>query len=127
MTQSRNRSIAQSLRVYLVTDRHRTRGRPLGAVVEQALRGGVEAVQLRERELDTRSLLELACELRAITKRHDAMFLINDRIDLALACGADGVHLPGNSFSVADARVLLGPDRLIGVSAHRPEEVAAAA
>ena len=95
--------------------------------VERAVRGGVRAVQLRERDLDTRTLFELACQLRVASERYDAVLFINDRIDVALACGADGVHLPSNSFSVTDARALLGPDRLIGVSTHRPDEVAAAA
>jgi len=115
------------LSLYLITDRRQTRGRPLVQTVERAVRGGVRAVQLRERDLDTRTLFELACQLRVASERYDAVLFINDRIDVALACGADGVHLPSNSFSVTDARALLGPDRLIGVSTHRPDEVAAAA
>ena len=113
--------------VYLVTDRRQTGGRDLEPVVEAALRGGVRAVQLRERDLSTRDLLALATRLRALTSRHGALLLVNDRIDVALACGADGVHLPASSFAVRDARALLGPRRLIGVSTHHPNEVAAAA
>jgi thiamine-phosphate pyrophosphorylase len=113
------------LRVYLVTDRRQTNGRPLIDVVEQALQGGVRAVQLRERDLDTRSLLHLAHGLRVLTHRYGALLLVNDRIDIALASGADGIHLPAESFGVKDARTL-GPDLLIGVSTHRPDEVAAA-
>jgi len=113
--------------VYLVTDRTQTRGRPLLEVVEAALRGGVGAVQLRERDLSARELLELAARLRELTTRHGAALLVNDRIDVALACGADGVHLPANSFTVRDARALLGPQRLIGVSTHHTDEVAVAA
>ena len=113
--------------VYLVTDRAQTNGRPLLDVVTAALRGGVGAVQLRERGLETRALLELAIALRQATRAAGAALLINDRIDVALACDADGVHLPGHSFAVADARALLGPRRLIGVSTHHPDEVAAAA
>jgi thiamine-phosphate pyrophosphorylase len=115
------------LRVYLVTDRRQTRGRPLAALIGQALRGGIGAVQLREHDLETGALLELARELRALTARHQALLLINDRIDVALACQADGVHLPADSFAIEDARTLLGPERLIGVSTHHPREVAAAA
>ena len=111
--------------VYLVTDRAQTAGRPLLEVVAAALRGGVGAVQLRERDLATRELLALAVELRALTRAAGAALLINDRIDVALACEADGVHLPGRSFAVAEARALLG-DRLIGVSTHAAGEVAAA-
>jgi thiamine-phosphate pyrophosphorylase len=113
--------------VYLVTDRTQTNGRPLLDVVAAALQGGIRAVQLRERDLTTRELLGLARALRDLTRRHGAALLINDRADIALACDADGVHLPGHSFAVADARALLGPQRLIGVSTHAPAEVAAAA
>jgi thiamine-phosphate pyrophosphorylase len=113
--------------VHLVTDRAQTNGRPLLDVVTAALRGGVGAVQLRERDLETRALLELAVALRQATRAAGAALLINDRIDVALACDADGVHLPGQSFTVADARALLGPRRLIGVSTHHPDEVASAA
>jgi thiamine-phosphate pyrophosphorylase len=95
-------------------------------VVEAALKGGVRLVQLREKDLPTRDLVALATDLRTITKRYDAALLINDRIDVAIAVGADGVHLPASSFSVEDARNLLGPNRIIGVSTHSPEEAAAA-
>jgi thiamine-phosphate pyrophosphorylase len=115
------------LRLYLVTDRRQTRGRELVEVVEAALAGGVGAVQLREPDLAARELVELAARLRDATRRHDALLLINDRADVALACGADGVHLPGRSFAVADARALLGPERLVAVSTHRVDEVRAAA
>jgi len=114
-------------RVYLVTDRAQTDGRPLTDVIAAALQGGIRAVQLRERDLPTRELLALAERLRAVTRAAGAALLINDRIDVALACDADGVHLPAASFAIADARALLGPQRLIGVSTHTPDEVAAAA
>ena len=113
--------------VYLVTDRTQTNGRPLLEVVTAALHGGVGAVQLRERGLTTRELLALATDLRDATRAAGAALLINDRVDVALACDADGVHLPGHSFTVGEARALLGPRRLIGVSTHHPYEVAAAA
>ena len=110
-------------RLYLVTDRTRTGGRPLPDVVEAAVCGGVDAVQLREKDLPGGALFELARELRSRCTRHGARLLINDRIDVALAVGADGVHLPVASFSPADARALLGPDRLVGVSTHSIEQV----
>ena len=117
----------RDLAIYLITDRTQTNGRDLIEVVAAACRGGVRAVQLRERDLDTRSLLALARALRETTREHGALLLINDRVDVALACGADGVHLPANSFRVADARQLLGAERLIGVSTHSVAEAARAA
>ena len=113
--------------LYLVTDRTRTRGRPLIDVVEAALRGGVDAVQLREKELPVTGLLALACELRDLCRRYGARLLINDRVDVALAAGAGGAHLPVNSFTPADARRLLGPQALIGASAHSLAEARTAA
>jgi thiamine-phosphate pyrophosphorylase len=113
--------------VYLVTERRQTNGRALLDVVAAALDGGIRAVQLRERDLSTRELLALSERLRALTQRYAAALLINDRVDVALACAADGVHLPADSFAVADARALLGAQRLIGVSTHAPAEIATAA
>jgi thiamine-phosphate pyrophosphorylase len=112
--------------LYLVTDRRQTAGRPLLAVLQEALEAGVTAVQLRERDLPTRELLDLAQALRELTRRYGARLLINDRIDLALAVGADGVHLRADSLPVAAARRLLGPARLIGQSAHTVEDVSRA-
>jgi len=84
------------------------------------------ALQLREKDLEGGKLVELARELRVICDRHRARLLVNDRLDVAIASRADGVHLPANSFAVADARALIGHDRLVGVSTHEPAEVIAA-
>jgi thiamine-phosphate pyrophosphorylase len=105
-------------RLYLVTDRHATRGRPLVEVVAAAVRNGVDGVQLREKDLDGGALYRLGCKLREVCHAGGAELLINDRIDVALACGADGVHLPVNSFTPGDARALLGAGKRIGCSAH---------
>lgn len=113
-------------RLYLATDRARTAGRPLLQVVEAALQGGVDAVQLREKDLSTAALCDLASRLRALTRRYGARLLINDRIDVALAVGADGIHLPVNSFAASDARRVLGAQALIGVSTHSLEQAEAA-
>jgi len=113
--------------VYLVTDRGQTNGRPLLDVVAAALDGGIRAVQLRERDLPARRLFELATHMRALTTYAGAALLINERVDVALACAADGVQLPRHGMSIVDARQLLGADRLIGVSTHAPAEVADAA
>ncbi|HEY4743990.1 MAG TPA: thiamine phosphate synthase [Desulfuromonadaceae bacterium] len=104
--------------LYLITDRTQTNGRPLAAVVREALAGGVRAVQLREKDLSGSELFRLATELRAITREYGAQLLINDRVDIALAAEADGVHLGIASLPLAAARRMLGPKRLIGYSAH---------
>jgi thiamine-phosphate pyrophosphorylase len=109
--------------LYLVTDRHQTGGRPLLLLLREALGAGLRAIQLRERDLPTRPLLALAEEARRLTHDHKALLLVNDRVDVVLAVGADGVHLRSDSLPVAAARRLLGPHRLIGVSAHSVEEV----
>ena len=111
----------------LVTDRRATEGRDLVRVVEAALDAGLPAVQLREKDLPGRPLLALAEQLRAATARTGALLLVNDRIDVALAAGADGVHLGGGSVPVEVARRLVGPDAVIGVSTHAPGEVPAGA
>ena len=110
--------------VYLVTDRAQTGGRALIDVVGAALQGGIRAVQLRERDMSARELLALAVRLRESTRAAGAALLINDRVDVALACDADGVHLPAGSDPAA-SRALLGPDKLIGVSLHTVTEAEA--
>ncbi len=110
----------------LVTDRKQVPGDSLVSVVESALAGGVDAVQLREKDLSTRELFGLATQLRDLTSRYKAKLLINDRIDVALAVHADGAHLPGSSFDPREARALLGPSALIGVSTHGLEQVVSA-
>lgn len=104
--------------LYLVTDRTQTGGRDLLWVVEQALDGGVKAVQLREKDLDGRDLYELAEKLKALCSVRRAKLFINDRIDVALAVDADGVQLGSASMPIGAARELLGEEKLIGASAH---------
>jgi len=108
--------------LYLITDRHQTGGRSLLDVLRSALEGGVRMIQLREKNLSGRELFELATEIRELTEEYGARLLINDRVDIALAAGADGVHLPSNSFSPGEARRLLGDDAVIGFSAHSLDE-----
>jgi thiamine-phosphate pyrophosphorylase len=110
-------------RLYLVTDRHQTLDRPLLPLISQALDAGVGAVQLREKDLNTRDLISLGRDILSVTAPRRVPLLVNDRIDVALALGADGVHLRSDSMPVSVARRLLGPDRLIGMSAHSVEEV----
>jgi thiamine-phosphate pyrophosphorylase len=90
------------------------------------MEAGVRAVQLRERDLATRPLLELVTEALRVSRERGARLLINDRVDIAMAAGADGVHLRADGLPVSVARRLMGPDRLIGVSAHSVDDVARA-
>ncbi len=113
--------------LYFVTDRQQTAGRPLTDVVQSALDGGVRAIQLREKDLEGGELYKLAAQMRDLTARYQARLLINDRIDVALAVDADGVHLGQTSFPVDTARELLGADKLIGVSTHSTAEIIASA
>jgi len=114
-------------RVYLITDRKQTQGRELLEVLEKAFRGGVRAVQVREKDLSGRELYELAERVQNLAKKFKARVLINDRVDIALALDLDGVHLPAAGFPVAEVRKLLGPNRLIGASTHSLTEAQAAA
>jgi len=106
--------------VYFLTDDSLS-DEQLLRTVEQALRGGARCVQLRDKRRDTRDLHRLAARLRALTARMGAGFIINDRIDLALAVGADGAHIGQVDIPARDARRLLGPQRVLGVSADSPE------
>jgi thiamine-phosphate pyrophosphorylase len=113
-------------RLYLVTDRLRATGGDLLAAVGRALAGGVRAVQLREKDLPGGELYALALAMRSLTARHGARLLVNDRVDVALAAGADGVHLGVASIPPGEARRLLGPGALIGCSTHDLRELAEA-
>ncbi|MBE9504085.1 MAG: thiamine phosphate synthase [Proteobacteria bacterium] len=112
--------------LYLITDRHQTGGRELLQVIGEALEGGVRLIQLREKDLSVRALYNLALQVRELTSSYDAKLLINDRLDVAMAVKADGVHLPSHSFTPGEARNLLGTGKLIGVSAHSAEDAARA-
>jgi len=114
--------VAVDFRLYLITDRLQARGGNLLASAGRALEGGVRAVQLREKDLAAAQLFELAVELRLLTREYGAKLLINDRIDVALAVGADGVHLGKAGLPVPEARRILGSGRLIGYSAHSADE-----
>ncbi len=107
--------------LYLITDRRATGGVPLPDAVADAAGAGVCAVQLREKDLPTRALLDLALRLRERTAAAGARLFINDRIDLCWASGADGVQLREDSLPTDVVRRLLGAERLIGVSVHSME------
>lgn len=104
----------------LITDRTRLRGRKLEEVVALAVEGGVNAVQLREKDLTTAALYDIALTLRYVL-RGQALFLVNDRVDVALAAGADGVHLPERCLPGKAVREITGESCLIGRSVHSVE------
>ncbi len=87
-----------------------------------AITGGADCIQLREKSLDDRELLDRARRLAALCRERDAVFIVNDRPDIAVLSGADGVHLGQTDMPLADARRILGPERLIGLSTHTPEQ-----
>lgn len=114
--------------LYFIADVSAAGGRDLAALVEAAAEGGVTAVQLRAKELGTRDFLNLALRLVERLAERRVPLLVNDRVDVALACGAAGVHLGQDDLPVADARRLLGRRRVIGLSVNTlPEALAAEA
>lgn len=103
--------------LYLVTDQNALKGRELMAVLEEAIQGGVSIIQLREKETSSLGFYEIACSVRQLTLRYQIPLIINDRLDIALAVEADGVHLGQEDLPAKVARKLLGSDKILGVSA----------
>jgi thiamine-phosphate pyrophosphorylase len=116
-----------ALRLYLVTDQPSLRGRTLSDVVLAAVRGGVGCVQLREKTLSSRDFLAQALLLMDLLRPFGVPLVINDRIDIALACGAQGVHLGQSDLPVAKARALLPPQVFLGWSVENLAHVAQSA
>ena len=108
--------------LYLVTDRALSRGRATAEIVRAAVTGGVTCVQLREKHCGTREFLEEARALRVVSRALGIPLIVNDRVDVALAVGADGVHLGQQDMPLADARRLGPPGWIIGVSAESPAD-----
>jgi thiamine-phosphate pyrophosphorylase len=108
--------------VYLVTDAGLSRGRPARLVVEAALGGGVTVVQYREKSAGTRAMVEEARVLRELCRSAGVPFIVNDRVDVALAVDADGVHVGQDDMPAGLARRLIGRGKILGVSAGTPEE-----
>ena len=115
----------RNARLYLVCDARRE-DEATAALLDAALRGGVDLIQLRDKDADADRLLGAARIFRAAADRHDVPFLINDRPDLVGECGADGVHVGQDDVPVEEARALAGPNAIVGLSTHRPEQLAAA-
>ena len=112
----------KDLLLYAVTDRSWLNGQTLYEQVEQAVKGGVSFLQLREKELEEQAFLEEAKVIQELCKKYQVPFLINDNVELAASIGADGVHVGQSDMAAGAAREKLGPDRIIGVSARTVEE-----
>ena len=118
-----HRAVAINFSLYLITDRKLlTPHSSLLTAVEDALKGGIKAVQLREKDLNTRELLELAYKMRELTKKYHAKLFINDRVDIALAVDADGVHIGQKSIPAHAVRKIVQDKLIIGVSTHNLDE-----
>ncbi|MFN8498810.1 MAG: thiamine phosphate synthase [Anaerolineae bacterium] len=110
----------------VITDSELSLGRPDLVVARAAMAGGATVVQLRQKRGSTRDMVALGHALRQLTSEMGVTFIVNDRLDVALAVGANGVHVGQDDLPAAAARALLGPDRLLGVSAATPDEARAA-
>ena len=111
----------KDLKLYLVTDSDILKGRDFYNCIEEALKGGVTMLQLREKDASGKDFLEKAMKLRSLTKKYNVKFIINDRVDIAMLCDADGVHLGQSDIPAKGARKLM-PGKIIGVSCRTMEE-----
>lgn len=112
----------QQLRLYAITDRRWLGEQSLTEVVKESLEGGVSMVQLREKELDPEEIAKEAPALKDLCRTYAVPLIINDHVDLAKELDADGVHIGQSDLGATDARALLGPDRILGVSARTVAE-----
>lgn len=112
----------EKLKLYLVTDSDILKDRDFYKCIEAALKGGVTTLQLREKNANGKEFLEKAYKLRELTKKYNALFIINDRVDIAILCDADGVHVGQSDIPLKEVRQLLGKDKIIGISAHDLKE-----
>ncbi|MCX4309696.1 MAG: thiamine phosphate synthase [Desulfovibrio sp.] len=113
--------------LYALTDSRLSRGRPLEEVADKLLSSGIHILQYREKRLPAGKMLEECRMLREMTRKANACFIVNDHIDIAMLAGADGVHIGQDDLPVEEVRRLVGPDIIIGLSTHSPEQARAAA
>lgn len=114
--------LKKALKLYLVTDSDILKGRDFYKVIEDSMKAGVTMVQLREKDADGKEFLEKAMKLRELTRKYNVSFIINDRVDIAMLCDADGVHVGQSDIDAVSVRKLIGEDKIIGVSARSVEE-----
>lgn len=111
----------RGFRLYAITGEEFHPGRNMLEVMEEAILGGADIVQLRDKKSGKRAVLEKALALRELTRKHDVLFIVNDHIDIALAADADGIHLGQDDLPLRHARQIVG-DKIIGISTHAIEE-----
>ena len=115
-------TLRKDLKMYLITDSDILKGRDFYKCIEEGLKAGVTMLQLREKNEDGKKFLEKAMKLRELTRKYNAKFIINDRIDIAMLCDADGVHVGQSDIDAKSVRKLIGEDKILGVSARTVEE-----
>lgn len=118
--------ISRALRLYVIPDREIGAPRTILEQTTEALRGGATTIQLRDKELAGRELLELACALAELCRKAGAMFIVNDRLDIAMLSGAHGVHVGQDDLPVDAVRRICPPDFIVGVSVQTREQAIAA-
>lgn len=116
----------EAMLLYAVTDRAWTGEQTLMEQVEEAIKGGVTCVQLREKELENEAFLAEAIEMKEICSRYHVPFIINDDVDVAIKCGADGIHVGQKDMEAGNVRALVGENMMIGVSVQTVEQALAA-
>lgn len=116
------KTLKESMLLYAVTDRTWTSRQSLIEQVEEALKGGITFLQLREKKLDYESFLKEAMEMKLLCNRYHVPFVINDNIDIAIACDADGVHVGQRDLQAVQARSKLGSSKILGVSVQTPSQ-----
>lgn len=113
--------LMKDFQLYTITGESFHPGREMADVMEQAILGGSDIIQLRDKTGSKREVLRKAVQLRELTRKHGVTFIVNDHIDVALACDADGIHLGQDDLPIAEARKIVG-NKIIGISTHRIEE-----
>lgn len=122
MNEEKRKELTESLLLYAVTDRHWLGERSLSEVVRESLEGGVTFLQLREKDLDEENFYREAVELQELAREYKVPFIINDNVDIAVRMDADGVHVGQEDMEAGAVRALIGPDKILGVSAQTVEQ-----
>lgn len=112
----------RDFQLYVITDERFHPGRDLFKVMEEAIIGGADIIQLRDKYSNKREVLKKARVLRRLTIQHDVLFIVNDHIDVAMAVNADGIHLGQNDLPLEEARRIIGNEKIIGISTHSLEQ-----